>query len=135
MGKVIVRDGGRGLPARHPGVRARRLLKVSALLLVLIGIHAVLFQVLVGAAGERVEALEREHGAERLEGARAPGPAPAVESADFATWRAEEALWSAARERGEARTRRQLLGTAILVSCGVQVLLLLAIGVRVLRSR
>lgn len=123
-------DPGRGL-----GVRGRRLLKVGGLLLLLVGIHAALFQMLVGGAGQRVAALEQEHGAQALDAAKSPGKAPAVESPTFAAWRAEEALWNAARERDEARARRRLLGTAILVSCGVQVVLLLAIGVRVLRAR
>lgn len=116
-------------------MRNRRLLKVGGLMLLLVGIHAALFQALVGAAGERVQALEKEHGADRLDGAKNPGTAPSAESPTFATWRDQEALWHAARERDEARARRRLLGTAILVSCGVQVLLLLMIGVRVLRSR
>lgn len=92
-----------------------------------------LFQVLTGSAAERVDALEREHGAERLAGARDPGPAPAAEEPDFAAWREDEAVWRAVRERDEAQARRRLIGLAILVSAGVQILLVLAIGVRAMR--
>ncbi len=122
------------LPSRF-SPRIRLLLRVGVVLGVLVGIHVALHRGLTAEASSRVAALEREFGAARLAAARAPGNAPDAEDPGFAAWRADEALWNASREHREAVEWRRVFRTSILVSCAVQVAIVLTIAARVLRAR
>ena len=101
--------------------------------------HLVLFLMLTGDARREIDRIARAYDLPTLASATQPGPAPAVGTEDYATWRDHEARWQAARAYGKHRDQRDLIGHGLLASfllqAGITGWLLMRIAARAAKRR
>lgn len=113
--------GSAASPVRR-AVDARRTVVVAGFAIaILIGLHVVLWQLLVAPAANAAAGLVLRHGGEALDAARDPGPPPPVEDAQFASWRTAEERYRAAAERTDHAARAATIGRAVIISGCAQV--------------
>lgn len=94
--------------------------RVAAAAGLVAALHLVVYLILTSEARAGMRDIEAKHSPRALADAEPPGPAPAVGTEAYGTWRADEAAHQAAHVYGRHEAHHDLVRNAILVSFIVQ---------------